>query len=385
MKDSRTFDLFPGWSAPAGPPRDTCLDSLPGALLGRGGGGPCASPALGGGVGARGVAGGGSPLHRGVRRSRRRPGEHLDPRVSRGSGDVHANGLGHARRGHDGRGHADAGMTDAGSADSGPSTAPPDGGTGDGGTSSPDGGSADGGSVDAGSPDAGTGPDGGVPSCRPMPEPPVASCDTLMPTQPLDPPRRFLGPTPSSPDDPLCDPGAFSGTGRPPRRDADARRGSEREGEQARARPPLARRDPAPQSTGGHHHLLLHGAAAGGSGSHPCRRRRPGTLVRIDRTGATSELAVGMARSAAAMPGGGTVVAEGGTSTRWTEALTAPLRITRRDDAARRSGRRRSPPRSRRILPMRRSIPTGWDTCSRWWRSTNSRNASCGSTRRARS
>ena len=106
----------------------------------------------------------------------------------------------------------DAGTRDAGAVDSGPITAPPDGGRGDGGTPNPDGGSADGGNVDAGSPDGGPGTDGGVLSCRPTPEPPVASCDALMPTQPLDPPRRFLGPAPlSSPDDPVCLTGAFSG------------------------------------------------------------------------------------------------------------------------------------------------------------------------------
>ena len=59
-----------------------------------------------------------------------------------------------------------------------------------------------------------------------------------------------------------------------------------------------------------------------------------GTLVTLDGTGALSERAVGMARSAVAMPGGGTVIAEGGTLyTLDGRKLTEPLRITRRDES----------------------------------------------------
>jgi len=229
----------------------------------------------------------------------------------------------------------DAGTRDAGAVDSGPITAPPDGGPGDGGTPNPDGGSADGGSLDAGSPDGGTSPDGGVLTCRPSPEPPVASCDELMPTQPLDPPRRFLGPTRSSPDDPVCLTGAFSGDKngllgvmRTLAEDQN-RRVSELELELLSPDGTLLRSPPEDTNA-----FFLTVPLPEGAGVIRFDGDAQGTLVRMDGTGATSELAVGMARSTAAMPGGGTVVAEGGTLyTLDGRVLTAPLRITRRDDA----------------------------------------------------
>ena len=231
-------------------------------------------------------------------------------------------------------GTTDAGTTDAGPVDSGPETTPSDAGSSDAGSPVPDGGAPDGGAVDAGAPDGGSEPDGGVLGCRPVPEPPLASCDELMPTQPLDPPRRFLGPTLSSADDPICLPGAFSG-------DRDGLLGVMRTlAEDQNRRVSRFELDLlSPDGT------LLRGPARDtspfvfvvpltqGAGVIRTDGDDQGTLVRIDATGATSELAVGMARSAAAMPGGGTVVAEGGTvSTMDGRTLTAPLRITRRDD-----------------------------------------------------
>jgi len=59
-----------------------------------------------------------------------------------------------------------------------------------------------------------------------------------------------------------------------------------------------------------------------------------GTLVRLDPGGAVADQPMGMVRSSAAVPGGGTVVAEGGTVyTMDGRTLTAPLQITRRDDS----------------------------------------------------
>ena len=156
-----------------------------------------------------------------------------------------------------------------------------------------------------------------------------------MPTQPLDPPRRFLGPTLSSPDDPLCLPGVFSG-------DQDGllgvmrtlaedenRRVSKLELDLLTPDGTLLRSPPESTTT-----FFFTVPLPEGAGVIRFDGDAQGTLVRMDRTGATSELAVGMARSAAAMPGGGTVVAEGGTLyTMDGRTLTAPLRITRRDDA----------------------------------------------------
>ncbi len=227
-------------------------------------------------------------------------------------------------------GTTDAGTTDAGTVDSGPGTTPADAGAGDGGTP----GVPDAGAVDAGAPDAGSIPDGGVLSCRPTPEPPLASCDALMPVRPLDPPRRFLGPTVTSAGDPVCLPGAFSGgqdgflgVMRTLAEDQN-RRVSKFELDLLSPDGGLLR-GPA-QDTGP---FALVVPLTQGAGVIRTDRDVQGTLVRIDSTGATSELPVGMARSAAAMPGGGTVAAEGGTVyTMDGRTLTAPLRITRRDD-----------------------------------------------------
>src|SRR6185436_13070922 len=191
-------------------------------------------------------------------------------------------------------GTTDAGTTDAGPVDSGPETTPSDAGSSDAGSPVPDGGAPDGGAVDAGAPDGGSDPDGGVLGCRPAPEPPLASCDELMPTQPLDPPRRFLGPTLSSADDPICLPGAFSG-------DRDGLLGVMRTlAEDQNRRVSRFELDLlSPDGT------LLRGPARDtspfvfvvpltqGAGVIRTDGDDQGTLVRIDATGATSELAVG--------------------------------------------------------------------------------------------
>jgi hypothetical protein len=157
-----------------------------------------------------------------------------------------------------------------------------------------------------------------------------------MPASPLDPPRRFLGPTLSSSGDPVCLPGAFSG-------DRDGLLGVMRTlAEDQNGRVSEFELDLlSPDGT------LLRGPAEDtspfafvvpllqGAGVLRTDRDAQGTLVRIDSSGATSEVPAGMVRSAAAMPGGGgTVVAEGGTLyTMDGRTLTAPMKITRRDDA----------------------------------------------------
>ena len=206
----------------------------------------------------------------------------------------------------------------------------------DGGTV-PDGGIVqDGGTVsDGGTPaDGGTVPDGGVPSCQPTPEPPEASCAELMPSQPLGPPMRFLGPTPSGPSDRVCLPGAFSGD---LEGFLEVMRTLALDQNQRVSRLELDLLAP----DGG----TLHGPAEStqssvltvplteGAGVVRFDAGMQGTLVRIDHTGTISELPVGVARSVASMPGGGTVVAEGGTfPTPDGQPLSSPLRIPRRDD-----------------------------------------------------
>jgi hypothetical protein len=156
-----------------------------------------------------------------------------------------------------------------------------------------------------------------------------------MPAQPLEPPRRFLGPTLSSASDPVCLPGAFSGDEdgllgvmRTLAEDQD-RRVSKFELDLLSPDGTLLRGPPEDTGPFAFTLPLLQGA-----GGVRFDGDVQGTLVRIDSTGATSETAVGMARSAAAMPAGGTVVAEGGTVyTRDGRKLTAPMRITRRDDS----------------------------------------------------
>ena len=230
---------------------------------------------------------------------------------------------------------ADAGAVDSGLPDAGPE----DGGS-DAGTLGTDAGTGDGGALDAGTPsdgglpDAGTLPDGGVPTCRPSPEPPQASCAELMPPEPLSPPMRFLGPTKSSPADPICLPGAFSG-------DLEGFLGAMRtlaldQNERvSRLELDLLAPDGGtfrspPESTSS---MFLTVPLPEGAGVVRFDKDAQGTLVRIDRTGAISELAVGIARSVASMPGGGTVVAEGGTFyTVDGQLVSSPLKITRRDD-----------------------------------------------------
>ncbi len=226
---------------------------------------------------------------------------------------------------------ADAGTSepDAGTGDGGE----PDAGTGDGGE--PDAGGADGGSgTDAGIGDGGTGTDGGVLTCRPTPGPPLASCDELLPPRPLDPPHRSLGPPLASPADPVCQPGPFSGDQegllgvlRTVALDQDWRVSQleldvlSPDGQVFRS-PSENTKD-----------FFLTVPLPRGAGVVRFDGDAQGTLVSIDRKGALSEKAVGMARSVAAVPGGGTVVAEGGTLyTPGGRKLTAPLRITRRDE-----------------------------------------------------
>jgi hypothetical protein len=232
-------------------------------------------------------------------------------------------------------GTTDAGKTDAGPVDSGTGAAPTDAGPSDAGAQGLDGGAPDGGQVDAGTPDGGRPPDGGALACVPASEPPLASCDVLMPSLPLGAPRRFLGPALASPGDPICLPGAFSG-------DRDGLLGVMRTlAEDQNGRVSKFELDLlSPDGT------LLRGPEEAtspfafvvplmqGAGVLRTDRDAQGTLVQIDSTGTTSEVAAGMARSASAMPGGGTVVAEGGTLyTMDGRTLTAPLKITRRDDA----------------------------------------------------
>jgi hypothetical protein len=219
-------------------------------------------------------------------------------------------------------GSVDASWPDAGIPDAGEADAGSDAGTG--GSGEPD----------AGGLDGGTGTDGGVLTCRPTPGPPVASCEELLPPRPLDPPHRFLGPALASPADPVCVPGPFGG-------DEDGflavmrtlaldqnSRVSELEIDLL-APDGGSVRSPVEKTTSFYFTVPLeHGA-----GVLRFDGDAQATLVGMDRTGALSEKAVGMARSAAAMPGGGTVIAEGGTLyTPGGRKLTAPLRITRRDE-----------------------------------------------------
>jgi len=237
-------------------------------------------------------------------------------------------GTSHPDAGTGGGGEPDAGSTDGGGE--------PDAGSPDGGGGEPDAGSADGGSAtDAGSGDGGTGTDGGVLTCQPTPEPAVASCDELLPRRPLDPPHRSLGPPLASPADPVCQPGPFSGDQegflgvmRTVALDQDWRVSQleldvlSPDGQVFRS-PSESTKD-----------FFLTVPLPRGAGVVRFDGDAQGTLVSIDRTGALAEQAVGMARSVAAMPGGGTVVAEGGTLyTPGRRKLTAPLRITRRDEA----------------------------------------------------
>lgn len=228
------------------------------------------------------------------------------------------------------------GVTDAGAVDSGTGIVPGDAGSSDAGTPAVDAGAPDGGQLDGGTPDGGAPTDGGVPSCVPAPEPPAASCDELMPPLPLDAPQRFLGPTLSSAGDPVCLPGAFSG-------DRDGFLGvmrtlaEDKNGRASRFELDLLSPDGSllrgpPEDTSPFAFVvpLLQGA-----GALRTDRDAQGTLVRIDPSGATSEVPAGMVRAAAAMPGGGgTVAAEGGTLyTMDGRTLTAPMKVTRRDDA----------------------------------------------------
>ena len=218
-------------------------------------------------------------------------------------------------------------IPDAGAAD--PGSTNPDAGPGDAGTPFADAGTGGGGSADGGS-----GADGGVVSCRPTPEPAVASCDELLPSQPLAAPRRFVGPALSSPDDPVCGPGSFDG-------DRDGFIGVMRTLAEDRNRrvsqleldlltPDGQILRSASQSTTS---FFLTVPLPRGAGVVRFDAEAEGTLLRIDGTGTLAEQPVGMARSATGVPGGGTVVAEGGTLyTMDGRKLSAPLRITRRDD-----------------------------------------------------
>jgi hypothetical protein len=163
----------------------------------------------------------------------------------------------------------------------------------------------------------------------------MASCDELVPALPLDPPRRFLGPMLSSPGDPVCLPGAFSGDRNGllgvMRTLAEDQNGRVSSFELDLLSPDgTVLRGPAEETSPFAFVVpLLQGA-----GVVRTDRDAQGTLVRIDSRGTTSEVAAGMVRSAAATPGGGTVAAEGGTLyTMDGRTLTAPMKITRRDDA----------------------------------------------------
>jgi hypothetical protein len=224
----------------------------------------------------------------------------------------------------------DAGLIDAGS----PDAADPGGGT-DAGTAGVDAGGGDASSPDAGNgPDGGALPDGGVASCRPTPEPPLASCAELMPPQPLAPPMRFLGPSLSSPSDPVCQPGAFSGDlqgflGVARTLALDQNRRASRLELDLLA--PDGGTVPGPAENTSAWFLTV--PLPEGAGVVRFDPDAQGTLVQIDGAGAVSEREVGMARSVAAMPGGGTVVAAGGTFyTLDGRLLSSPLEITRRDD-----------------------------------------------------
>jgi len=154
-----------------------------------------------------------------------------------------------------------------------------------------------------------------------------------MPRQPLDPPTRFLGPSQSSLSDPICLPGAFSG-------DLEGFLGVMRilamDGNRRVSSLELdllapdggTLRGPAGSTSAS----FLTVPLPEGAGVARFDGDAGGTLVRIDRSGTTSELAVGPARSVASMPDGGTVVAEGGTFYRQDgQPVSSPLRITRRD------------------------------------------------------
>gem|GEM_PF-412039 len=228
-------------------------------------------------------------------------------------------------------GLVDAGVSEPGTPDSGGSDA------GTGGSGEPDAGGGDGGcgEPDAGGGDGGSTSDGGVPTCRPTPEPPVASCEELLPPRPLDPPHRSLGPPLASPADPVCMPGPFGG-------DRDGVLGVMRTLDQDQNRrvsqleldllsPDGGLVRSPPQSTTAFFFTV---PLAHGAGVVRFDGDAQGTLLTLDGTGALSERAVGMARSAAAMPDGGTVIAEGGTLyTLDGRKLTEPLRITRRDES----------------------------------------------------
>ena len=231
-------------------------------------------------------------------------------------------------------GPLDAGPQDAGAMDAGSGDAGPSGGT-DAGTAGADASVGDAGASDAGQgPDGGSVPDGGVASCEPTPQPPLASCSELMPPQPLPPPVRYLGPTPSSPADPVCLPGAFSGDregflGVMRTLALDQNRRVSRLELDLLAPDGGTLRGPAEDTR----FTFLTVPLAEGAGVVRFDGDAGGTLVRIDRSGTTSELAVGVARSFASMPGGGNVVAEGGTFYGPDgQLLSSPLRITRRDE-----------------------------------------------------
>ncbi|HZJ52941.1 MAG TPA: hypothetical protein VFD38_02290 [Myxococcaceae bacterium] len=163
----------------------------------------------------------------------------------------------------------------------------------------------------------------------------MASCDELLPPRPLDPPRRFLGPARSSPADPVCLPGPFGGDGegflgvmRTLSEDQTGRV-SHLELDLLSADGQLFR-SPSESTTS----FFLTVPLDEGAGVVRFDAEAQGTLVVLDRTGTLSQQAVGMARSAVAVSGGGTVVAEGGILyTPDGRKLTAPLRITRRDEA----------------------------------------------------
>ncbi len=231
----------------------------------------------------------------------------------------------------------DGGTVDGGTIDGGLPDSGPTGGTadaGDSGTPATDGGSGGPGP----SLDGGVSPDGGVVACAPpapTPITPPAECASLMPQQPLAPPVRILGPSLASPADPVCGPGTLGVDGNG-LLGVMRTRAIDQNGRVSAF--DLGLFSPEGQAAGATSSTTetfwLGVELLRGIGVVRFDPQVQGTLLRIEPSGAVTEQPVGMVRWMAAVPGGGTVAAEGGDVYRYDgQKISAPARITRRDES----------------------------------------------------